>query len=302
MAQPGTVNTPLEGFRVVDLSPDRGAAQVSQTLADFGADVIWVEPPDGSRLRQQPAFPFLGRGKRSVVADLRKEEGVERVRALARSADVMIETFRPGVADRPGPRVRRDGGSQPRTGVHVDHGVRAARAVVEPQRVRGCRRLRARSLRVIRGDEPTGRPPFVTVPWCSFAASHAALQGILVGAVRARGQRAGPVGRDELGAGADDPRGGVVVVVRLSGQPALARRLRRDAVGQRGRRAHAPLRLPAARRPDDGRPVVAVRPESPAPLRGVPAGTRPRVDADRSESGRASRSSRTRSCGSSCSR
>jgi len=93
---------PLEGVRVVDLSPDRVGAQVSQTLADYGADVIWVERPGGSRLRQQRAFPFYGRGKRSVVADLGTPEGIERVRSLAVGADVLIETFRPGVADRLG--------------------------------------------------------------------------------------------------------------------------------------------------------------------------------------------------------
>src|SRR5262249_40695244 len=92
----------LDGLKVVDLSPTRVGAQASQTLADFGADVVWVEPPGGSPLRAESAFPFVARGKRSEVADLRTAEGRERVRTLAAGADVLIETFRPGVAERLG--------------------------------------------------------------------------------------------------------------------------------------------------------------------------------------------------------
>ena len=49
----------LDGLTVIDLSPTRVGAQVSQVLADFGADVLWIEPPGGSALRDQPAFPFF---------------------------------------------------------------------------------------------------------------------------------------------------------------------------------------------------------------------------------------------------
>jgi crotonobetainyl-CoA:carnitine CoA-transferase CaiB-like acyl-CoA transferase len=179
VAQPGTVSTPLEGFRVVDLSPDRVGAQVSQTLADFGAEVIWVEPPEGSRLREQPEFPFLARGKRSVVADLRKEEGVERVRALAQSADVMIETFRPGVADRLGLGYDALADRNPAL---VYASITGFGRYGPWSSLKGYEGVVASVLGLyasFAGMSPTGRPPFVTVPWCSFAASHAALHGIL---------------------------------------------------------------------------------------------------------------------------
>ena len=91
---------PLAGLRVVDLSPDSMGAQVSQVLSDFGAETVWIEPPGGSRLRQQSSFPFLARGKSSLVADLATAEGRDRVRSLAGKANVAIETFRPGVAER----------------------------------------------------------------------------------------------------------------------------------------------------------------------------------------------------------
>jgi crotonobetainyl-CoA:carnitine CoA-transferase CaiB-like acyl-CoA transferase len=87
---------------VIDLSPTRVGAQVTQTLADFGAEVVWVEPPGGSALRSQSCFPFLARGKHSIVADLTSTDGVRTLRELAASADVVVETFRPGTSERLG--------------------------------------------------------------------------------------------------------------------------------------------------------------------------------------------------------
>ena len=175
------MTTPLEGLRVVDVSPDRVGAQVSQTLADYGADVVWVEPPGGSRLRQQRAFPFLGRGKCSVVADLHTDEGAARVRALAGSADVFIETFRPGVADRLG--LGYDALAASNAGLVYTsitgfgrHGPWAG--------LKGYEGVVASVLGIygsFAGMSAGGRPPFVTVPWCTHAASSAAVQGILAG-------------------------------------------------------------------------------------------------------------------------
>ena len=74
----------------------------SSFLADFGADVVLVEPPAGTPMRAQPAWPFWGRGKRSVVLDLTTPAGREELAELGRAADVVIETWRPGVAERLG--------------------------------------------------------------------------------------------------------------------------------------------------------------------------------------------------------
>ena len=181
MAPSGEVRGPLEGVRVVDLSPDRVGAQLSQTLADYGADVVWVEPRGGSRLREQRAFPFLGRGKRSVVADLHTDEGVGRVSALAASADVFLETFRPGVADRLGLGYDVLAASNPGlvyTSI-TGFGRRGPWA-----NLKGYEGVVASVLGVygsFSGMNPGGRPPFVTVPWCTHAATSSALQGILSG-------------------------------------------------------------------------------------------------------------------------
>lgn len=92
----------LEGLRVVDFSNMRAGAQASQTLADFGADVIHVEPQGGSSLRAETAWPMWGRGKRSIQLDLKNPADRETARQLALGADVVLESWRPGVAERLG--------------------------------------------------------------------------------------------------------------------------------------------------------------------------------------------------------
>lgn len=96
------MSTPLDGLTVIDLSSTITGIQISQLLADFGADVVSIEPPGGHPLRSQPAWPFWGRGRRSIVLDLKREDDAATARALAVSADVVIETWRPGVAERLG--------------------------------------------------------------------------------------------------------------------------------------------------------------------------------------------------------
>lgn len=170
---------PLSGLRVVDMSPTAVGAQASQLLADFGADVVWVESPGGGWLRDQPAFPFLARGKRSLTADLHTPEGVRRVRDLARSADVLIETFRPGKAERLGlgyadlqkvnpsliyTSITGFGRYGPWAQLKGYEGIVAAILGVN-----------ASFARTHSGEHP----PFISVPWCSFAASQTALHGVL---------------------------------------------------------------------------------------------------------------------------
>ena len=71
-------------------------------LADYGADVIWVEPPGGDPYREAlaPEYSVLNRGKRSVVLDLK--EGVGDLYDLLEMADVFLQSWRPGVAERLG--------------------------------------------------------------------------------------------------------------------------------------------------------------------------------------------------------
>src|ERR1700728_389947 len=94
--------TALGGLRVIDLSQTRVGAQATQVLADFGAEVLWIEPPGGSPLRRERAFPFYGRGKQSLELDLKDPARQRDAMQLALGADVLVESFRPGVAERLG--------------------------------------------------------------------------------------------------------------------------------------------------------------------------------------------------------
>lgn len=102
---------PLHGVRVLDLSRMLPVGVLSQLLADLGAEVIKVERPGsgeegrafGARVAgTSAAHAFLDRGKKSVALDLKDPHGVAVVHALARTADVVLASFRPGVAERLG--------------------------------------------------------------------------------------------------------------------------------------------------------------------------------------------------------
>ncbi len=107
----GPARGPLAGIRVLDFSTVVSGPFCTQILGDLGADVIKVEPPRGdvSRLLGPPfrggfsgLFLQLNRNKRSVVLDLLKEEAQEVAARLTRDSDVVIQNFRPGVAERLG--------------------------------------------------------------------------------------------------------------------------------------------------------------------------------------------------------
>jgi crotonobetainyl-CoA:carnitine CoA-transferase CaiB-like acyl-CoA transferase len=100
----------LDGLRVLDLSLFLPGPWLTQTMADHGAEVIKIEPPTGEPVRnvgyrQNGAsvwFRNTHRGKKSVVLNLKDPEQVAAFLDLARTADVVVEAFRPGVVDRLG--------------------------------------------------------------------------------------------------------------------------------------------------------------------------------------------------------
>ncbi|WP_349826899.1 CaiB/BaiF CoA transferase family protein [Brevibacterium litoralis] len=106
-AAPAPAQTPLAGFRVVDLGGIGPGPFASMVLADLGAEVVRLQRPAEAKV---PNSPVLDRGKKSLVVDLKKPEAVEAVHRLIDSADAVIEGFRPGVAERLGlgPKVLMD--------------------------------------------------------------------------------------------------------------------------------------------------------------------------------------------------
>ncbi|MYT30013.1 MULTISPECIES: CaiB/BaiF CoA-transferase family protein [unclassified Streptomyces] len=100
MTQSG--NGPLGGVRVVELAGIGPGPFAAMLLADLGADVVRVDRPGGAGLRIDPAADLTNRNKRSVLVDLKQPAGVAQVLDLAERADVLIEGYRPGVAERLG--------------------------------------------------------------------------------------------------------------------------------------------------------------------------------------------------------
>src|SRR5947207_3441098 len=101
-----TASGPLIGVRVLDLSRLVAGNMLSLQLADFGADVIKIEPPGGDPLRhwREDGAPLFwktyGRNKRSIILDLHREAAKQVLLALVRDADVLIENYRPGTLEK----------------------------------------------------------------------------------------------------------------------------------------------------------------------------------------------------------
>ncbi|MFD4737427.1 CaiB/BaiF CoA transferase family protein [Streptomyces virginiae] len=93
---------PLAGVRVVELAGIGPGPFAAMLLADLGADVVRVDRPGGGGLAVDPAYDITNRGKRSVLLDLKSADGPARVLDLVERADVLLEGFRPGVAERLG--------------------------------------------------------------------------------------------------------------------------------------------------------------------------------------------------------
>ncbi len=109
------MDSPLDGVKVLDLTRVFAGPVAGRILADLGADVVKIEPPDGDVTRtyagrgerrasspQTPYFCQYNAGKRSVTADFSDPDDLALVKALAAEADIVLENFRPGVLARVG--------------------------------------------------------------------------------------------------------------------------------------------------------------------------------------------------------
>ena len=103
---------PLEGVRVLDLSSVVVGPVATQFLADYGADVIKIEPPEGDLLRKlggqstsgdfSAKFLHFNRNKRSAILDLRQDDARQALRTLCANADVVVVNMRSGALERAG--------------------------------------------------------------------------------------------------------------------------------------------------------------------------------------------------------
>ena len=102
----------LGDIKIVDLTQHLAGPFCTMLLADMGAEVIKIEPPWGDATRSSPMYPaikgqntyfmFVNRNKKSMVLNLKSEEGIEILKRLVKESDVVVENFRPGVMERLG--------------------------------------------------------------------------------------------------------------------------------------------------------------------------------------------------------
>jgi crotonobetainyl-CoA:carnitine CoA-transferase CaiB-like acyl-CoA transferase len=110
MTSSAPTSGPLAGIRVLDLSAYIAGPYGCALLADQGAEVIKIEPPDGDNLRKYPstlpsesrAFLGVNRGKRGIALDLKQADALDILFDLVRGADVLVHNFRPSVPPRLG--------------------------------------------------------------------------------------------------------------------------------------------------------------------------------------------------------
>lgn len=110
---------PLSGYRIIDATQMVSGPMATMILADQGADVIKVEPPGvgdltramgGSRRGMAPTFAVINRNKRSIALNLKDGRGLDLLNRLVATADVFVQNFRPGRAEKMGigePQLRR---------------------------------------------------------------------------------------------------------------------------------------------------------------------------------------------------
>ena len=92
----------FDGITVLDFTSGRAGGVATMVISDFGAEVIKVEPPGGEKFRRSPGSIQWNRGKKSIVLDLKTQDGRDSARELAQISDVVVENFRPGVTRRLG--------------------------------------------------------------------------------------------------------------------------------------------------------------------------------------------------------
>ena len=108
---PASLNGPLSGVRIVDVTQNLSGPMATMILGDQGADVLKVEPPGigdftramgGTKRGVAPAFAVINRNKRSVALNLRDPRGLELIKRMVARADLFVQNHRPGVAERIG--------------------------------------------------------------------------------------------------------------------------------------------------------------------------------------------------------
>lgn len=184
---------PLSGIRVLDLTQVELGPIATQTLGDFGADVIKVEQPNlGDFSRREDTFSSghddsavfasLNRNKRSIAVNLKHPDGLRVIHALLERSDVLVENYRPGVLDRLGLGYDELKSRYP----HLIYASGSGFGISGPLAGRGGQDLLAQAMSGMafhaRGED--GRPQLHPVALADYAAGMSLVQGVLLALVQ----------------------------------------------------------------------------------------------------------------------
>jgi crotonobetainyl-CoA:carnitine CoA-transferase CaiB-like acyl-CoA transferase len=170
---------PLAGVMVIDLSTTIPGAQATQFLADAGADVVQVEPPGGSPLRNRAGWPALARGKRSIELDLHDDADREMLDGLIATADVLVTTVRPGTAARLRLGPAELAALNPRLVSAAITGFGSTGPWAHFKGYEGMVMAKLGMFQTKKRMVPRPGPAFVSVPYAGWGATQTAVQGIL---------------------------------------------------------------------------------------------------------------------------
>ena len=170
---------PCAGLLVLDFSWGMPGAIATMVLSDFGAEVIKVEPPGGDPFRTHPGWLAWNRGKKGIVLDLKSEADRYQAAGLAGRADVLVESFRPGVTQRLGidyPALYR---ANPHLVYCSISGFGQKGRLKSLKGYEGIVAAKSGRMLTFQGQPPRTGPAYAAVGTASWAASQAAVQGIL---------------------------------------------------------------------------------------------------------------------------
>ena len=170
---------PCEGLVVLDFSWGMAGGLATAVLADFGAEVIKIEPPTGDPFRRHPAWLSWNRGKKSAVADLKTAEGRNQAQRLAERADVVLESFRPGVSHRLGIDYSTLSAINPRLVYASISGWGQQGPLSQIAGYEGVIAAKSGRMATFEGQMNRPGPAYAAVQVGTWAASQAAVRGIL---------------------------------------------------------------------------------------------------------------------------
>ena len=178
---------PLDGLTVLDFSEGMAGGLAGAVFADFGADVIKVEPPSGDRFRKEAAWISWNRGKKGAVIDLETEAGREQAQGLAARADVLLESFVPGETARLGLDYATLSKVNPRLVYTSISGWGQQGPLTAVPAYEGAIAAKTGRMQNFEGQPNRDGPVYTAVRTATWAASQAAVRGTLA-ALRLREQ------------------------------------------------------------------------------------------------------------------